>query len=127
MEWEAELNYRESMLSSWDRLDWRHRIHLMSRSTSAFWDALSLQRKRFEDQMFQDLRYGARMLIKQKGFTAVAILSLALGTGANTAIFQLLDAVRLRALPVKAPQELAEIHISTGGTRGNVDLLSRCN
>src|SRR5262245_35125534 len=69
--------------------------------------------------MFQDLRFGARMLLKNKGFTAVAALSLALGIGANTAIFQLLDAVRLRTLPVKAPQELAEIRLADmKGARG---------
>ena len=70
--------------------------------------------------MFQDLRFGARMLLKNKSFTAAAVLSLALGVGANTAIFQLLDAVRLRALPVKAPWELAEVRITDmTGARGN--------
>jgi putative ABC transport system permease protein len=54
-----------------------------------------------------DLRYGARLLRKNSGFAIVAILSLALGIGANTAIFQMLDAVRLRTLPVKAPDRLA--------------------
>src|SRR5215510_8694891 len=71
------------------------------------------------ETLFQDLRFGVRMLLKNKSFTAVAILSLALGIGANTAIFQLLDAVRLRMLPVKAPQELAEVRLTTmNGTRG---------
>ena len=56
--------------------------------------------------MFQDLRYGLRMLLKHKGFTAVAVLSLALGIGANTAIFSLIDAVMLRALPVHEPDRL---------------------
>jgi putative ABC transport system permease protein len=58
-----------------------------------------------------DLRFGARLLFKNPGFAMVAILSLALGIGANTAIFQLLDAVRLRTLPVKAPNELATVGI----------------
>jgi putative ABC transport system permease protein len=68
----------------------------------------------------QDLRFGVRMLLKNKSFTAVAILSLALGTGANTAIFQLIDAVRLRMLPVKDPQELAEVRLADmrGATGG---------
>lgn len=64
-----------------------------------------------------DLRYGVRQLAASPGFTAVAILSLTLGIGANTAIFQLLNAVRLRSLPVKNPHELVEIKI-VGGNRG---------
>src|SRR4029434_8932166 len=57
-------------------------------------------------EMLQDLRYGIRMLLKHKGFTAVAVLSLALGIGANTAIFSLIDALMLRALPVHEPERL---------------------
>src|SRR5262245_46670257 len=55
----------------------------------------------------QDLRFGVRMLLKSKMFTFVAILSIALGIGANTAIFSLINAMMLRPLPVKNPQELA--------------------
>jgi len=56
--------------------------------------------------LWQDLRYGARMLVKQPGFTFVAVLTLALGIGANTAIFSLADKLLIRWLPVRAPGEL---------------------
>jgi putative ABC transport system permease protein len=64
------------------------------------------------ETFWQDLRYGARLLRLNPGFTIVAVLSLALGIGANTAIFQLLDAVRLRTLPVRNPQELAVVRVA---------------
>jgi putative ABC transport system permease protein len=67
--------------------------------------------------LWQDLRYGARQLRSNPGFTAVAVLSLALGVGANSAIFQLVDAVRLRTLPVAKPQELVTIDFAKGSMR----------
>src|SRR5262245_14703732 len=105
-EWEAELLYREESLAQWDNLNWRTKLDLLRRSLGAFRDALLLQPKRLEDEMFQDLRYGARMLLKSKGLTTVAMLSLALGIGANTAIFSLIDAVLLKTLPVERPEQL---------------------
>jgi putative ABC transport system permease protein len=98
-EWEAELQYREMLLAEWDRLDWRHKLDLLWRSTSAFWDALWLQPQRLEDEMFQDLRYGIRMLLKKPGFTLLAVFTLSLGIGASTAIFSAVNPILFEPLP----------------------------
>lgn len=69
------------------------------------------------DKIISDLRFGLRQLRLNPTFTAVAVLSLALGIGANTAIFQLLDAIRLRALPVQKPRDLAYIDLAPDSWR----------
>lgn len=72
------------------------------------------------ETLWQDLRYGLRMLLKNPGFAAVSVLSLALGIGANTAIFSLVDAVLLKMLPVKDPSQLValDVYIARGERNG---------
>ena len=66
------------------------------------------------DQLFKDIRYGFRGLLKRKGFALIAVLTLALGIGANTAIFTLVNAVMLKSLPVYKPEELVLFSDTTG-------------
>jgi putative ABC transport system permease protein len=108
-EWEAELRSREALLADWDRLDWRNKFDLLRRSVGAFLDAVYLQPRRQEDEMFQDLRYGARMLLRQRAFTIAAVIALALGIGANTAVFSVVNAVLLRPLPYQNSDRMAVV------------------
>ncbi len=70
------------------------------------------------ENVLRDLRLAMRQLRKQPGFTLTAVVSLALGIGANTAIFQLLNALSLRTLPVRAPHELVEMRLTGDGRAG---------
>ena len=75
----------------------------------------------FLENLARDLRYGARVLRKTPGFTIIAVLSLAIGIGANTAVFSLVDTVLLRMLPVRSPEQLMVV---TWGARADLNLSS---
>jgi predicted permease len=79
----------------------------------------------FVETAWQDLRYGVRLLRRNPGFAVIAILILSLGTGANAAIFQLVDAVRLRSLPVERPDQLVELTIDSRGKGRTGRFISR--
>jgi putative ABC transport system permease protein len=108
-EWEAEVRSREALLTEWERLDWRGKLDLWRRSLGSFRDALLLQPRRLEDEMMQDLRIGWRALRSQPGFTLVAVLTLALGIGAATLIFSVVNAVLLRPLSFPDSQNLLRV------------------
>jgi predicted permease len=82
-------------------------------------DCRQVRGTRWIEELARDVAFGMRMLRLNPGFAAVAIVSLALGIGANTAMFQLLDAVRLRNLPVRAPEQLYTVEIGGEGKSGN--------
>jgi predicted permease len=97
------------MAAGMDREDAERRAFLEFGNAAQIEESVRDVRGRWLDDFCRDLRYALRALGRNRGFAAVAVLSLALGIGANAAIFSLINAVMLRALPVKVPDRLVQI------------------
>src|SRR5207244_3021407 len=87
-----------------------------SPKSAVSWFLMTVEGRWMLDTLWQDSRHAVRALRNDPGFAAVTALSLALGIGANTAIFSLIDAVMLKTLPVSHPEEL--LQVTAGGDRG---------
>jgi predicted permease len=117
LEMEIERNIADGMSPEDARLAARRTfgsVALATEDSRAMWGLASLE------ILWQDLRYGARMLLKHKGFTLVAILTLALGIGANTAVFSVINAVLIRSLPFAEADQLVMIWETQPDVRGPV-------
>jgi predicted permease len=109
-----EQEIEDNLASGMTPADARRAAHLkLGNVTRIREEVYEMNTFRFLESVWQDVRYGLRILRRNSTFAAVAILTLALGTGANAAIFQLVDAVRLRTLPVSDPQALVELQIDS--------------
>jgi len=103
LEMETEKNISKGMGEKEARLAAQRSFGGIERAKEAYRD---LSRIRWLEEVWQDLRYGGRILLKNPAFTLIVALSLALGIGANTVVFSLLDAVLLKTLPVEQPERL---------------------
>ncbi len=115
-EWEAELTWAARRLEEGGGASPAGRFRLRVRAVACVIDALILWREAAMTGMWNEIRFALRGLFRSPGFTAVAVLTLALGIGANTAVFTLVDGVLLKPLPFPQADRLVDVgHIGRGG------------
>ncbi|HXG65183.1 MAG TPA: ABC transporter permease [Blastocatellia bacterium] len=115
IEMETEQNIADGMSPEQAR---RAALRAFGNVTLAKEDSRSMWRFNMLETLWQDIKYGFRMLLRNPGFTAVAVVSLALGVGACAAIFSIVDAVLLRSLPYPEPERIMQIReVSAQGSR----------
>jgi putative ABC transport system permease protein len=106
-EWEAELLNRRTRLASRERLTRQHEVDMLRRVLGSFHDAAWLRRQFTRDaDLVHDMRYGARLLRRNPGFALLTVTVLALGMGATTGIYSVADALLVRQLPYRDPEQI---------------------
>jgi putative ABC transport system permease protein len=127
VEMETETNIERGLPPDEARAAAQKSVGNLGRNTEISYD---VRGGRWLETISQDLRYGARMLIKQPGFTAIAVLTLALGIGANTAVFSIVNSFVFRPRPVAEPERLVELYSGDArnpyGNSSYQDFLTYC-